>query len=697
MAAKPTYNDDIGLPEIHYNPLQDYRNVTYTTRLTMMPVIESTQTRITRSYDYKKGIVMWETGGAGTVYLEELTMECVGAGNKTGNYVTQLPINFKGKLVEPLGGRFMESLSLAAMDLGYKNNDGVYLFEIAFTGYNTDSDTPEICKGWDNEELIFRWYVRLNELNMQLDYKGSTYDFIFVSAGGQSMNTDFTTLEDGFRMIGSPETVGSFCKELADALNLREKEHVEAGIRCIPHKYVITAHKDIANLKAKKGFWSRQTFSWLLGRGEIQGKPGQSIQTFILGAIANSEEMLKHLHRIPDKKDYNSQETKPGKNEIVPRNVVIIPGSKDIEENKANAFDPKLGSTAKEIHFFVTTKEDPRNVISPQEYKDAQDPEERNKRVDNWIKKGLLRKVYKWIYTGENSEVINTSIKLDYMWRNVRPLWVNSETGKPIAPSGTAATAQKKSPAAGAKVVKCDDAKGVGTVQQRVAATYAEDAQFNAATGKIEPRPGWYPHMPQFYHMNTGVAQSSQQGALAPENANEYSVYRQIGANLSGSGEMVKLELEVVGDPYWLMQIPGTPGNPPWEEDVWEYEKEQLTEDQMAEKRKKTATHTWLPFIYFEAQVPSATNNSITDTMALRPSDNISGVYYAVSITNKFTKGKFTSNLQCAREALSNPWTGRAKKPANASGSSPNNASSVGPNNANMTGPNANRQAPRTP
>lgn len=687
MASKPTYNDDIGLPEIHYNPLQDYRNVTYTTRLTMMPVIESTQARPTRSYDYKKGIVMWETGGAGTVYLEEMTMECVGAGNKTGNYVTQLPINFKGKLVEPLGGRFMESLSLAAMDLGYKNNDGVYLFEIAFIGYNTDSDTPEICKGWEGEELIFRWYVRLNELSMQLDYKGSTYDFIFVSAGGQGMSTDFTTLEDGFRMVGSPETVGSFCKELSDALNLREEEHVKAGIRCIPHKYVITAHKDITNLTVKRGFWSRQTFSWLLGRGEIQGKPGQSIQTFILGALANSEQMLKYLHRIPDKKDYNSPDTKPGKNAIVPRNVVIIPGCKDIEENKANAFDPKLGSSAKEIHFFVTTKEDPRNVISPQEYKDAQDPEERNQRVDNWIKKGLLRKVYKWIYTGENSEVINTSIKLDYMWRNVRPLWVNNETGKPIAPAGTAATAaQKSSASSNAKAIKCDDAKTVGTIQQRVAATYAEDAEFNAATGKIDPKPGWYPHMPQFYHMNTGVSQSSQQGALSPENANEYSVYRQIGANLSGSGEMVKLDLEVVGDPYWLMQIPGTPGKPPWEEDVWEYEKEQLTEDQMAEKRKKTASHTWLPFIYFEAQVPSATNNGITDTMQLRKSDTISGVYYTVQLTNKFTKGKFTSNLQCAREALSNPWTGKAKKPSATPGSSPNNASSVGPNNASRTG-----------
>jgi len=57
--TKPTYNDDIGLPDTHYNPLQNYRNMTYNTRLTMMPLAETTLTRLERSYDYKNGIVMW--------------------------------------------------------------------------------------------------------------------------------------------------------------------------------------------------------------------------------------------------------------------------------------------------------------------------------------------------------------------------------------------------------------------------------------------------------------------------------------------------------------------------------------------------------------------------------------------------------------------------------------------------------------
>ena len=137
MADKPTYNDDVGLEDLHYNPLQSYRNVTYNTRLTMMTPKEMTAAkgRLDRSYDYKQGIIIWETGGSGTTYLEELSIETLPPGNATGNYFYALPAQFTGKIVEPIGGRLFEALSLAAMQMGYQNNqDAGYLLEIDFKG-----------------------------------------------------------------------------------------------------------------------------------------------------------------------------------------------------------------------------------------------------------------------------------------------------------------------------------------------------------------------------------------------------------------------------------------------------------------------------------------------------------------------------------------------------------------------------------
>ena len=682
-SEKPTYNDDTGLPEIHYNPLQNYRNVTYNTRLTMMPPIETTKSRPDRTYDYKNGIVMWETGGAGSIHLEELNMSAAGTGNKTGNYLSQLPNNFTGRLVEPIGGRFFESMSLAAMQMGYSNNNAVYLLEIYFVGYDTQSDEPVQCRGWQDEAMIFRWYVMFNDIKMHLDYKGAIYDFELVVHDGNASKTDFMNIEQGFRMKGRPATIGDFCTELANALNEREAEKVKTGIRCVPHKYVITAHKEIAPLKYDYGLFGDFAAKWGMFRGEIQAQPGTSIQVFITQSMPNSQDVLKFLHQIPKKKEYNSPDTKPGTSHIPIRAFAIIQGNKDIVKDGKQAFDDKLGGTAQEVHYFITTREDAVNTVSPNEYKDATIPANRDKRVENWIKKGLLRKVYKWIYTGENIEVINAEIKIDQLWRNVRPLWIDDSTGKPIAAQATQSTS-KEGPAGKSNpgAMQCNDARNVKPTTGQI--YYAEDMPYKDSKD-IAPKEGWYPHMPQFYHMNTSVQQNSQQGSIKEESAQEYSIYRQVANNQAGGGDMNTLDLEVVGDPYWLLQIPSkTSTSPPWTDDVWEYEKSQLTEEMMAEKRKHASTNTWLSFIYFEAQVPSVDNDNKTDTMSLRRSDAISGVYTVRELKNKFVKGKFTTTLSCVRDNLASPWSGKTETTTTTPTKTTGNASSKGPTNAGV-------------
>jgi hypothetical protein len=472
---KPTHLDDVGLPDIHYNPLQNYRNVTYNTRLTMMPALESTQTRTERSYDSSKGIIMWETGGAGTVFLEELTIETVGTGNNTASYAMQQFHKFQGKLVEPVGGRFIEALSIGALTLGYPNNsDAVYMLEVFFQGYNTDSDEPEVCKGWEGEELVFRWYVKLLQLKMTLDYKGSIYDFEMFPDLGTAALSDHLNLEQGFKMEGSPATIGAFCTQLEEALNKREEAKIKSGERCYPHKYVVSAHKEIAGLKYDYGFFAQFVPNWSMFKGQIQVPSGTTIQSFILSSMPNSKEVLKFLHRIPEKKDYNSTDTKDNTSHIPAKNFSIICGAKTQEKNKLPLFDNRIGTTAKEVHYFITTKEDAKNIIGPKEYEDAWEPSQRDKRVDNWIKKGLLRKVYKWIYTGKNSEVINADIKIDNLWRSVRPLWLD-ENGNPIASPSTQPASKSKNSADKSKSLPCNEARTVMSAGDGQGQLYVED------------------------------------------------------------------------------------------------------------------------------------------------------------------------------------------------------------------------------
>ena len=344
-----------------------------------------------------------------------------------------------------------------------------------------------------------------------------------------------------------------------------------------------------------------------------------------------------------------------------------------------------------EIHVFLTTKEDPKIIISPQEFADAANENFRGERVQRWIDLGLLRKVYRWLYTGENTEVLNADIKLDYLWRIVRPLWINSETGKPVA-AGSVQPPAKEPPAGknNAKTLSCDNAKTVQATEESEEQLYAEDFPFRPGQDEkssTAPSPTWRPQMPQFYHANTQVQQAQAQSAFMEESAHEYSVYRQIHNQVgAGSADLYTLNVEVVGDPYWLMQIPTRAGEVPWEEDVWEYEKEQWDDETLADKRKSTATHNWLPLFLFEAQVPSANLNE-EDVMDLRYGDAITGIYSVKKVYNSFVKGKFTTKLESYREILANPWTNRdGKKTANQEKpTSTGSARSVGPTSASTT------------
>jgi hypothetical protein len=185
--------------------------------------------------------------------------------------------------------------------------------------------------------------------------------------------------------------------------------------------------------------------------------------------------------------------------------------------------------------------------------------------------------------------------------------------------------------------------------------------------------------------MNTSVQQNSQQSAIKEESAQEYSIFRQIANNQAGGADMSSLTLEVVGDPYWLLQVPPKDTTAPWTDDVWEYEKNQLTEEMMAEKRKSASMNTWLSFIYFEAQVPSVDNDASVDLMDLRRSDAVSGVYTVKSITNKFVKGKFTTTLTCARDSLANPWSGKPGPGSTTGEAGSGNAAAKGPGNAGVS------------
>lgn len=702
VGVRPDYTVE-GISELHYNPLQQYRNVTYNVRLTMMPRHEAPQKTSDRSYNYTTGQIMMETGGTGTINLESLRIKINGPGNNTANYMVAIPASISMELIEPIGGRFIESLSLAAWKLGYRSNTlAIYLLEVWFTGYD-ENDQPVVCQDWNGNTLIYRWYTRINDLKATIDYKGSKYEVSLVVDHGGGLLANFQHIEEALRIERPLNTIQDICKGLEEALNRRQDARVRAGTQRHPHRYVIQAHPAIAGFKIESQRSGPSRFwNWLTNSSpSTTVSQGTTISSYLTNAMANSTEFLEFLHRVDrNKKGPNATETNPNSLQELMSHVAIVVGSRMREDGDDILFDNITNDAVHEIHIYVTTTPNPKIILSPQEYIDANTASQRNARVQTLLRLGILRKAYSWIYTGENTEVIKADIRINNLWRVVRPLLIESETGQIITSSAAQPTAQHVNPAQQANPARASTARTVEEGRQQQRREYVGGAPEYTEDLPNRSEELAHPHLrarPPFYYVNQELGRSQIPGNFSSY-AGEYSVYKQIHANVgAGSVDMNSLDLTVVGDPYYLAQRPpnsNDPSKPVFEETVWEWQQNHWTDESLARVRGETITTVTRPAFWFEATVPAADFTS-DDVMNLRPLDSVTGIYHVNAIENVFQKGKFTTELKAFRDNLANPWTERGGAQAGAAAATGGTANGTGPNNAApriISGEDVNRQ-----
>jgi hypothetical protein len=641
------------------NPIQRYVNHTYNIRLTMMPSTEVSKKREQRSYNYKTGIVLAETGGTGAVFCEHLTIKMT-PGNSGGyNALFMGAMESKMKLVEPLGAKFIHSFSLAAYDMGYPNNsNALCLLEVWFAGYDTDDKPVNPLPYLDGNAMIYRWYVSIATMDMSLDYRGSFYDITFIDSINQALSSEFIVQEDGFKVKGAG-TVDSFLKEFETVMNQREADRVKAKVQTYPNKWNFKADKELGPKKIDQIIdgTMKKTWAYLFGPSDIQIAKGMKIDNVIYRTLANSKDVKEFMNRVKDgKKEYNSIDTKENTIHIPPRTLMILSASVPLAGEGGFKTDPALGpKPVYELYYYATTQMNSKPIVGPQELLDAQSYANRKKRLEMWVAAGYVKKVYKWIYTGENTEVLGCDLKLNNLWRVARPLYM-TEDGKVIPASTSGATNRKPSdvprrspPNSLANMAR---AKTFGNI------AYAEDFP-KTASDAAKTKSGWKPHLPQLQLINQSGEQTQIPQALNREHAMEVSIFNQIHGGAGASGDLMNLNIEIVGDPYWIAQVPPQnktgAGRPQFTDDLWEYWKDRSTPHDKTAIREKVSLMGRPSMFYFEAQVPTPLLRS-NDTMDLQETDVISGLYTVMEMTHKFEKGKYTTILHGVRDTLSSPY-----------------------------------------
>ncbi len=614
-------------------------------------------------------------GKAPEYYIDDFKMVAVIAPSiKVGN---SNAVKFEFNIYEPHSmGQFLQSLQVAARSANYTNYlIAPFVLKLEFLGYN---DRQQILKPKDVGSTAPKYFVlKLTKVTFNVTESGSNYAVEAVPYNHQAFGDSTTTVYNDIKITGSTveEALRTGPESLVAALNNVEKALKDAGKISVPDVYDIQFPENAFTFaQASASFSVNETVpSATIDPAGIQSilttnvtpagttAEGQAFQRAVsrqaIGGEKNSVELPEIEANEIGKADYGFDQSSGGNFTFLKEdtqrdeetgvvnieNVAIDPTTRSFQfaqgqnitgiintmilnsryvseaikaENKEDGlvkhfmidvqtefleFDPIVGDYAQKITYRVVPYLVHETVYS--------NPNATPQGYD--VLEKQVSKAYNYIFTGQNVDILKLDIQIDNLFYvGMRP---GSENKNPTASN--------------------PDSGGV-----------AEDTEQSTETGGQGNSPA-----PQL--TNIGRPRPKRDPALlekssSPGGDGATSVEQQVAndfhrAFLEGSsGDLVRLELEILGDPYWLVDHGMTNYFASASD-----QKSTITDDGTMNFTSGTV------YIYITFKTPDDLNEvtGLYDFSSKMKVSPFSGIYRVTRCENVFNNGVFTQTLSCVR------------------------------------------------
>lgn len=336
------------------------------------------------------------------------------------------------QLVEPHGFKFVENLRTLANRVGYEDiNYGraVYRLDIFFSGYDEYGTwVPRI--NLNNHSAIIEdkitYYLTLAKVGASVEHTGTVYDLQLVPTGNVAYRPEELTLEADSILTnsfgeGGPITFGSFLDNLSEALNNAKRERTHG---MITRKYEFIAPKQLrdASFYAQE-FTSIKNFTRTSEQGGLVIPIGKD--TDILMII---EAAMKDLPFV-QKSFLREEDTKYSKPRIhwgVRFNAIYDKSnSSRRSRNDRNVGSERTASNLSDSRLHDVSGIKLQYIIEPfatfhkatiENMTKAEQVVEslaQKDRLLEMVRLGMINRMYDYIHTSNNTEVIDFNIELN--------------------------------------------------------------------------------------------------------------------------------------------------------------------------------------------------------------------------------------------------------------------------------------------
>lgn len=532
-------------------------------------------------------------------------------------------------ITEPNGVTFFSKIVETSQLLGIPNHlKAMYLMELTFPARDTENRPTK----YPNK---FYYPVQFYDVVTTIDKGGSVYSITAME--NATMGYTYLAKDTQSTLTISGSTVGEVIADLEKKLNEAEQILWISDFNSLyPNEYAITFDENAQD-------WAK----WQIESTTQEVNPnynstdnekinfhlhsGSDITQFI-GTILKSTVEYKKLPALNGgfvRENPNDAST-VGASKI-PYTYKVIAAIDNLE------FDTYKLDYQKRIKFKIKKHVASGLVVDPAyQNRTINKPNEQSSRISQLRNSGLLRKRYDYVFTGKNTEVINFDIKLNYTYYVMTPIAGGQIFQQRLtqAAGNATETIRNKIAILKDKIIKTANTLQNVTPQVDVGISTRLRLELTRLQQEYEKSASLITEedikmtVSPLVTFNRDITDSSKYNTATDVTGNSEMMMGSVNANIETSGDLIEIELNIKGDPYWL-------GKPNSFYDL-------NISDELADYELGGN------MFYLKLNLPTQENDS--GRRIVQSEYTLSGIYRVISITSQFRNGLFTQYLKAYKD-----------------------------------------------
>ena len=531
-------------------------------------------------------------------------------------------------ITEPNGTTFFSKIVTSAQQLQLDNHlKAMYIIEITFPARDNQNKPTR-------HPFKFYYPVTFITVTANIDKGGSTYSI--VAYENSSMAYTYLNVVTQSTLTISGQTVGEVITELNKLLNQSEEINWTTDFNAqYRNEYEITFDDDTKDWEK----WTIASSTETLDTRYVSSdnnkiifhlQSGSDITEFI-GIVLKSTIEYK---QIPS---YGGGYVRNDANSASSSGASKIPYTYKVVANITNTkYDYLKNDYAKKInykikkHLATSLAVDPSYIV-----KTIGNSTEQQSRISSLQNSGMLRKRYDYLFTGKNTEVINLDMKLQNTFYIMTPISAGQNNHQVIAPNAgnNPQSIREKMEVLKGNIAKTSNALSEETNQiisraireelEKQVSSFKQEFQTQVDTVAIKATqsPIMSAHKDRFENKHSS-------GPATDTVKNSELMMGAVNANIENSGDLLEIEINIKGDPYWL----GKPNS------FYSY----YIADDLADYEVGGN------MFYLRVNLP--TNETANGRRLVQPDFTLTGVYRVINIISQFRSGMFTQFLKAYRD-----------------------------------------------